>query len=158
MIGGWRLVAVGGWRLATGGWWRLVAVGGGWRRLVVDDWCLMAVGSGWRLAVGGGWRLAVGGGWWFAVGGPLGRSLRAVLNKKKNPIPYGDPCCTDTGEGEGGWPKRRCVWQARGVPEKGSGGAGPRYRLCVLQRRIEALTQDVLLAPAIAPNHFIGRR
>ena len=50
------------------------------------------VGGGWRLAVGGDWRLAVGGGWWLlvvdgswrlAVGGPLGRSLRAVLSKKK---------------------------------------------------------------------------
>ena len=54
------------------GWWRLAV--GGWRRL--------AVGS-WQLAVGGGWRLAVGGSWRLAVGGPLGRSLRAVLNKKK---------------------------------------------------------------------------
>ena len=42
----------------------------------------MAVGSGWRLAVGDGWRLAVGGGW-LAVDGPLGRSLRAVFNRKK---------------------------------------------------------------------------
>ena len=43
---------------------------------------VLAVG-GWRLAVGD-WRLvAVGGGWWWAVDGPLGRSLRAVLNKKK---------------------------------------------------------------------------
>ena len=33
--------------------------------------------------VGGWWRLAVGGSWRLAVGGPLGRSLRAVLNKKK---------------------------------------------------------------------------
>ena len=68
-------------------WW--VAIGGWW--LVVGDWWLMAVGSGWWLAVGrswrlvvGSWRLAVGGGWWLAVGGPLGRSLRAVLTKKKN--------------------------------------------------------------------------
>ena len=43
------------------------------------------VDGGWQwLAVGGWWRLAVGGGWWLAVGGPLGRSLRAVLNKKKS--------------------------------------------------------------------------
>ena len=62
----WRL-AVGGWRLAVGGSWQLVAVDGGWRQLVVGDWRLMAVNSGWRLA----------------VDGPLGRSLRAVLNKKK---------------------------------------------------------------------------
>ena len=58
---------VGGWGLTVGGW-RLMAVDGGWRQLVVGDWWLMAVGSGWRLA----------------VGGPLGWSLRAVLNKKKN--------------------------------------------------------------------------
>ena len=87
--------------LAVGGW-RLVAVGGGWRRLVVGDWWLMAVGSGWRLAVGrrwrfaavgGWWRLAVGGSWWLAVDGPLGRSLRAVLNKKKtSPLRTPLPC------------------------------------------------------------------
>ena len=58
MVGSWRLVAAGGWRrLVAGGWWRLVV--GGW----------------WRLAVDGSWRLA--------VGGPLGRSLRAVVSKKK---------------------------------------------------------------------------
>ena len=80
------MLAVGGWRLAIGGWWRLGAVGGGWRRLVVGDWWLMVVGSGWRLAVGRRWRLVAVGGWWglwLAVDGPLGRSLRAVLNKKK---------------------------------------------------------------------------
>ena len=49
-----------------GGWWRLAAV---------DGWRLVVVGGWWRLAVVGSWR--------FAVGGPLGRSLRAVLNKKK---------------------------------------------------------------------------
>ena len=49
-----------------GGWWRLAAV------------------DGWRLVAVGGWRLSVGGGWRLAVGGPLGRSLRAVLNKKKS--------------------------------------------------------------------------
>ena len=88
---GWWRLAVGGWRLAVGNWW-LVAVGGGWRRLVVGDWWLV-VGGGWQwLAVGGWLPLAVGGGWWLAVavggwrlvvGGPLGRSLRAVLSKKK---------------------------------------------------------------------------
>ena len=58
----------------VGGGWRL-AVGGGWR---------LAVGGGWRLAVGGGWRSAVGGGWRrLAVGGSWGRSLKAVLRKKK---------------------------------------------------------------------------
>ena len=67
------LVEIGRGGLATGGWWRLVAVGGGWRRLVVGDFCLVAVGSGWRLAVVRRLRLV-------AVG-PLGRSLRAVLNK-----------------------------------------------------------------------------
>ena len=80
----WRW-AVGGWRLVTGGWWRLAAVGGS--GLVVDGgWQWLAVGGWSPLAVGGGWRLvAVGGGWWrLAVDGPLGRSLRAVLNKKKN--------------------------------------------------------------------------
>ena len=95
---GWWQLAVGGWRrLAVGSW--LLAVGGGWRRLVAGGWWLEAVGSGWQLAVGrrwrlaavGGWRLVVGG-WWrlavdgswrLAVGGPLGRSLRAVLSKKK---------------------------------------------------------------------------
>ena len=99
MVGGsWRLAVGGGWRLAVGNW-RLVAVGGGWRRLLAGGWWLEAVGSGWQLAVGrrwrlaavGGWRLVVGG-WWrlavdgswrLAVGGPLGRSLRAVLSKKK---------------------------------------------------------------------------
>ena len=40
----------------------------------------------WRLAVGG-WRLVAVGGWRLAVGGPLGRSLRAVLNKKKKSGP-----------------------------------------------------------------------
>ena len=99
MVGGsWRLAVGGGWRLAVGNW-RLVVVGGGWRRLVAGGWWLEAVGSGWQLAVGrhwrlaavGGWRLVVGG-WWrlavdgswrLAVGGLLGRSLRAVLSKKK---------------------------------------------------------------------------
>ena len=51
----------------------------------------MGVSSGWRLAVGGWWRLAVGGGWWLAVDGPLGRSLRAVLNKKKISVPKDRP-------------------------------------------------------------------
>ena len=74
-VGGWRLAAVGGWQLATGGWWRLVVVG---------SWRLVAA-AGWRrLVVGGWWRLAVDGSWRLAVGGPLGRSLRAVLSKKKN--------------------------------------------------------------------------
>lgn len=54
--------------LKVGGWW-LVVVGGVWR--------LMAV------AAGGWWRLVVGGHWQLAVGGPLGLSLRAVLNSKK---------------------------------------------------------------------------
>ena len=49
--------------------------GSGWR---------LAVGRRWRLAPVGGWRLVAVGGWWeLAAGGPLGRSLRAVLNKKK---------------------------------------------------------------------------
>ena len=95
-VGGWQRLA---WQLATGGWWRLVVVGGGWwlavggwRRLaVVGSWRLVAAG-GWRrlvaggwwwLVVGGWWRLAVDGSWRLAVGGPLGRSLRAVLSKKK---------------------------------------------------------------------------
>ena len=53
----------------------LMVVGSGWR---------LALGRSWRLAAVGGWRLvAVGGGWCLAVDGPLGRSLRAVLNKKK---------------------------------------------------------------------------
>ena len=47
----------------------------------------MGVG-GWRLMVAGGWwRLAVDGSWRLAVGGPLGRSLRAVLSKKKKSGP-----------------------------------------------------------------------
>ena len=59
----------------------------------------LAVG-GWRLAVGGGWwRLVVGDWWLMAVDGPLGRPLRAVLNKKKSgplrtPLFLGViPCC-----------------------------------------------------------------
>ena len=51
-------------------------VGGGWQRLAVGGWLPLAVSGGW-------WRLGVGGSWRLAVGGPLGRSLRAVLNKKK---------------------------------------------------------------------------
>ena len=44
----------------------------------------MVVGGGWWLVIGGWWRLAAVGSWWrLAVGGPLGRSLRAILNKKK---------------------------------------------------------------------------
>ena len=105
--GGWRLAAVGGWQLATGGWWRLVVVGGGWwlviggwwRLAVVGSWRLVAAGGwqrlvagGWqRLVVGGWWRLAVDGSWRLAVGGPLGRSLRAVLSKKKKSGPLRTP-------------------------------------------------------------------
>ena len=58
-------------------WW--LVVGGGWQWLAVGGWS--------PLAVGGGWCLAVGGVWWWAVGGPLGRSLRAVLSKKKKSRP-----------------------------------------------------------------------
>ena len=72
----WRL-AVGDWRLATGGWW--LGISGWWRLAVVGGWSPLAVGGWRRLAVGGGWRLA--------VGGPLGRSLKAVLHKKKNVVP-----------------------------------------------------------------------
>ena len=86
--GGWWL-AVGGWRqLAVVGSWRLVAAGS-WRRLVAGGWWL-AVG-GWQLVVGGWWRLAVDGSWRLAVGGPLGRSLRAVLSKKKKSRPLRTP-------------------------------------------------------------------
>ena len=106
-VGGWRLAAVGGWQLATGGWWRLVVVGGGWwlavggwRWLaVVGSWRLVAAGGWWRLVAGGWWRLVVGswwrlavdGSWRLAVGGPLGRSLRAVLSKKKKISSLTDP-------------------------------------------------------------------
>ena len=59
-------------------------VSGGWQWLAVGGWSPLAVGGGWwRLVVGGWWRLAVDGSWRLAVGGPLGRSLRAVLCKKK---------------------------------------------------------------------------
>ena len=76
-------MVIAGWRLAVGGWRRLAAVGGSWQ-LVMGGWWRLAAVDGWqRLAVGGWWRLAVGGSWRLAVGGPLGRSLRAVLNKKK---------------------------------------------------------------------------
>ena len=85
--GWWQLAVGGGWRLAVRNW-RLVAVGGGWRRLVAGGWWLEAVGSGWQLAVGRRWRLAAVGGWRLvAVGSPLGRSLRAVLSKKKKSRP-----------------------------------------------------------------------
>ena len=114
------LVAVGGWQLATGGWWRLVVVGGGWwlavggwrrlavvgswrlvaaggwRRLVAGGWWRLVVGGWWRLVVGGWWRLAVDGSWRLAVGGPLGRSLRAVLSKKKKISSLKDPPGTVT--------------------------------------------------------------
>ena len=103
----------GWWQLATGGWWRLVVVGGGWwlavggwRRLaVVGSWRLVAAGGWRRLVVGGWWRLAVDGSWRLAVGGPLGRSLRAVLSKKKKiwsledpPAPYAFPVVYTTRE------------------------------------------------------------
>ena len=100
-VGGGRL-AVGDWRLVAvcGGWWWLTAVGGwglvvdgGWSLLAVGGWSLLAVG-GWRLAVGAGLRLATGGGRWLAVDGPLGRSLRAVLNKKKTSVPKDRPAPT----------------------------------------------------------------
>ena len=70
------MVVGGGWWLVIGGWWRSVVVGG---------WWLVAAGSWRRVVAVGGWRLVADGGWsWrLAVGGPLGRSLRAVLNKKK---------------------------------------------------------------------------
>ena len=68
----------------VGGGWRL-AVGGGWW-LAVGNWRL-AAGGWWRLVVGGWWRLVVDGSWRLAVGGPLGRTLRAVLSKKKNLVP-----------------------------------------------------------------------
>ena len=41
-------------------------------------WRLAVVGGGWWLAAVGGWRELAVGGWWS-----LGRSLRAVLSKKK---------------------------------------------------------------------------
>ena len=93
-VGGWRQLAVGSWQLAVGGgWWWLVVggwwlvVGGWWRLVVVGSWRLVAAG-GWRgLVAVAGWRLVVGGSWRLAVGDPLGRSLRAVLNKKKNLVP-----------------------------------------------------------------------
>ena len=69
------------WRLAVGGWWRLAV--GSWQLAVGGGWWLV-IGGWWRSAAVGGWWLVVGGGWWLAVGGPLGRSLRAVLNKKKS--------------------------------------------------------------------------
>ena len=83
--GWWRLAVGGWWRLAVGGWWRLV-VDDGWQWFAFGGWLPLAVGGSWRLAVGGGWRLV-------AVGGPLGRSLRAILNKKKSsslriPLPF----------------------------------------------------------------------
>ena len=103
-VGGWRRLAVGSWQLAVGGgWWRLVVVGGGWWLVIGGWWRLAVVGScrlvavgGWRRLVAGGWRRLVVGGWWrlavdgswrLAVGGPLGRSLRAVLSKKKKSGP-----------------------------------------------------------------------
>ena len=83
----WQL-ADGSWQLAVGGvWWWLAAVGGWWRLAVVGSWRLVAAGGWRRLVAGGWWRLAVDGSWRLAVGGPLGRSLRAVLSKKKKSGP-----------------------------------------------------------------------
>ena len=110
--GGWRLAVGGGWRLAVGNW-RLVAVGGGWWLVIGGWWRLAVVGSrrwrlaavgGWRLVVGGWWRLAVDGSWRLAVGGPLGRSLRAVLSKKKK------------------------IWSLKDRPGCGTRAAGPQWR------------------------------
>ena len=84
--GGWQWLAVGGWSP--------LAVGGGWWRLVVGGW--------WRLAVDGSWQLAVGG-WQLAVGGPLGRSLRAVLSKKKKSGPLRTALPWVGLGGGGGW-------------------------------------------------------
>ena len=107
-VGGWwRLVVVGGsWWLVIGGWWQLVVVGG---------WRLVAAGGWRRLVVGGWWRLAVGGSWRLAVGGPLGRSLRAVLSKKKSgslrtalpptPVPDATPVSPSTTERPGSLPR-----------------------------------------------------
>ena len=76
------LVAIGSWRLVEIASWRLAAVGGSWQ-FVMGGWWRLAAVDGWRLVAVGGWRrLAVGGSWRLTVGGPLGRSLRAVLNKK----------------------------------------------------------------------------
>ena len=55
---------------------------GGDCRLAVGGWWLVAVGGSWQLVMGGWWRLAAVDGWRLVVGGPLGRSFRAVLNKK----------------------------------------------------------------------------
>ena len=49
-------------------------------RLVVGDWWLEVV-RGWRLVAAGGWRLVAVGGWRLVA--PRGRSLKAVLRKKK---------------------------------------------------------------------------
>ena len=57
------------------GCWRQLAAVGGWGLVVDGGWRWLAVGRRWRLAIGG-WRLA--------VDDPLGRSLRAVLHKKKS--------------------------------------------------------------------------
>ena len=61
--------------------------------------CSTMGGGDWRLAVGGGWRLAVGGGWRLAVGGPLGRSLRAVLSRKKKSSSLRTPLSPPRGGG-----------------------------------------------------------
>ena len=135
--GGWRLAVGGGWQLATGGWWRLVVVGGGWwlviggwwRLAVVGSWRLVAAGGwrrlvvdrSWRLAVDRSWRLAVDRSWWLAVGGPLGRSLRAVLSKKKKVWSLKDsPAHMATGLAEE-WSRRiRVVGQPPGMAERGA--------------------------------------
>ena len=88
-------------------------------------WWRLAVG-GWRLAVGN-WRLVAVGGWWrLAVGGPLGRSLRAVLSKKKKTGPFRTALGTGTlnlmtaAGGGGGSPGER----PRGVGQGLGGEAG----------------------------------
>ena len=160
-VGGGRL-AVGGWRLAVGGsWWWLAAVGG-WGLVVDGGWQWLAVGRRRRLAVGGCWRLAVGGCWWLAVDDPLGRSLRAVLNKK-NFSSLRTPCnspaftCIPRGSGGGEVRSRGGGRKANGWGVGGVGELGRQIKKDRATDRGETRTIFRIVAASTVSRHEIGK-